>query len=106
VKSCTPTVPDKAAALTHSLVLNHAFHDANKRTGILAGCVFMEVNGCELVAARSALLDVALEVENKSRDMAGLAEWFGDPANVLPLKEEEWIELERLDLERRFTSME
>lgn len=44
-----PTLAAKAAALTHSLILGHAFHDANKLTGMLAGVVFMDLNGCELV---------------------------------------------------------
>jgi len=84
-----PSLPQKAAALTRSLILNHAFRDANKRTGILSGAVFMMVNGCDLVASEDALYTAALAVEDKALDLTGLAEWFDDWNNVLPLTEEE-----------------
>jgi death-on-curing protein len=35
----------KAAALMHSLVLNHAFVDGNKRVGAHAAILFVELNG-------------------------------------------------------------
>jgi death-on-curing protein len=37
-----PTIIEKAAALLHSLVLNHPFVDGNKRTGTIA---FLHLNG-------------------------------------------------------------
>ncbi|MQA35956.1 type II toxin-antitoxin system death-on-curing family toxin [Modestobacter roseus] len=40
-----PTVPQKAAALLHSLVGNHALVDGNKRLGWLATVVFLDLNG-------------------------------------------------------------
>lgn len=42
-----PTVYDKAAALLHSLVLNHPFNDGNKRTAILSALLFLRLNGIE-----------------------------------------------------------
>lgn len=40
-----PDLASKAAALLHSLVLNHAFVDGNKRTAVLATVVFADLNG-------------------------------------------------------------
>jgi death-on-curing protein len=40
-----PTVGDKAAALFHSLVSNHPFHDGNKRTAVTALHHFLLANG-------------------------------------------------------------
>jgi death-on-curing protein len=40
-----PDLISKAAALLHSLVLNHAFFDGNKRTAVLATLVFLDLNG-------------------------------------------------------------
>jgi death-on-curing protein len=40
-----PDLVSKAAALLHSLVLNHAFVDGNKRTAVLATVVFADLNG-------------------------------------------------------------
>jgi death on curing protein len=39
------TLIDKAAALLHSLVCNHAFSDGNKRAGLIAADVFLQLNG-------------------------------------------------------------
>jgi death-on-curing protein len=40
-----PSVGDKAAALFHSLVSNHPFHDGNKRTAVTAVQQFLLANG-------------------------------------------------------------
>lgn len=39
-----PTVESAAAALLHSLVLDHAFHNGNKRTALVATLVFLDEN--------------------------------------------------------------
>ena len=39
------TIDKKAAALFHSLVKNHAFHNGNKRTALVALIVFLGRNG-------------------------------------------------------------
>ena len=40
-----PTIAEKAAALFHSLISNHPFHDGNKRTAVLAFGIFLLANG-------------------------------------------------------------
>lgn len=40
-----PTLVEKAAALFHSLIANHPFHDGNKRTAVLAFEMFLAANG-------------------------------------------------------------
>jgi death-on-curing protein len=40
-----PDLVSKAAALLHSLIMNHAFVDGNKRTAVLATLVFLDLNG-------------------------------------------------------------
>src|SRR3990172_10842143 len=39
------TIFDKAAALMHSLILNHPFVDGNKRTAVVAAIIFLLQNG-------------------------------------------------------------
>ena len=95
------TLAAKAAALTHSLILGHAFHDANKRTGMLAGVVFMDVNGCELVTDQGNLYEIALAVEDKRVDLAALTDWFDNEDNVLPLTEDEWEQVQVMELSDR-----
>lgn len=43
-----PSLHEKAAALLESLAQNHCFHNANKRTAILATAVFYRLNGYQL----------------------------------------------------------
>lgn len=42
------TLPEKAAALTHSLVRNHGLIDGNKRLGLAALIAFLGMNGRRL----------------------------------------------------------
>ncbi|SDE29256.1 type II toxin-antitoxin system death-on-curing family toxin [Glycomyces harbinensis] len=42
------SVPEKAAALLHSIVANHPLVDGNKRLGFLAAATFLELNGLRL----------------------------------------------------------
>ncbi|EPG2644304.1 type II toxin-antitoxin system death-on-curing family toxin, partial [Providencia stuartii] len=39
-----------AAVLIESLIQNHPFANANKRTAMMAGCIFLLLNGYELTA--------------------------------------------------------
>ena len=43
---------EKAAALLESLCNNHPFVDGNKRVAYVATGLFLELNGCSLVASR------------------------------------------------------
>ena len=54
-----PDLWTKAAALLHSVVMNHALVDGNKRLGWLAVAVFLELNGVHLTTASN---DAAYEL--------------------------------------------
>lgn len=43
-----PTILDKAAAVGWTIITGHVFNDANKRTGMLALQIFLELNGFDL----------------------------------------------------------
>lgn len=43
-----PNVIEKAAAISWTIIVEHVFNDANKRTGMLACQVFLEINGLDL----------------------------------------------------------
>ena len=45
-----PSLAEKAAALSYSLVSNHAFVDGNKRIGFAAAVAFLRVNGHDISA--------------------------------------------------------
>ena len=64
-KDLYPTLNLKAAALVHSLLLNHMFVDGNKRTATVAMIEFLILNGKSFKAKNSEIVDFALWVENK-----------------------------------------
>jgi death-on-curing protein len=57
-----PTVPAKAAALMHSLTLNHALLDGNKRLALLATVVFLRINGYRLALSDNEAFDLTIAV--------------------------------------------
>ena len=60
-----------AAATTAGIVKNHPFVDGNKRTGFVAGILFLELNGFRFTATESAAADAVLALAPGSLDEAG-----------------------------------
>lgn len=67
---------EKASALIHSLILNHPFVDGNKRTGIVAGFVFLEINGFSLQIEQKELVEKALLIPPKKHTIKKTAKWL------------------------------
>ena len=57
-----PTLAEKVARITHSLIANHAFLDGNKRIGILVMLVLLEANGAPIRPTDDALTELGLGV--------------------------------------------
>lgn len=57
-----PDLVSKAGALLHSLVLNHAFAEGNKRTAVLAMVVFLDLNGWVVNWDQDEALDFILRL--------------------------------------------
>lgn len=70
------TIIDKAAALFHSLIFNHAFADGNKRTTLTSTARFLHLNGYELAAMEQELIDFPLRVENNHLDIDEISKWI------------------------------
>ena len=63
------TLIDKAGALMHSLVCNHAFSDGNKRIGLLAADVFLQLNGAYIDNAdEEEIFSIVIEVATHELD--------------------------------------
>ncbi|MEX0658488.1 MAG: type II toxin-antitoxin system death-on-curing family toxin [Egibacteraceae bacterium] len=56
------TLHEKAAALLHSLVCNHALVDGNKRLGLASVIAFYGVNGLRLTLTNDAAYDLIMAV--------------------------------------------
>jgi death-on-curing protein len=71
-----PGVADKAAALMHSLALNHPFVDGNKRVAAFAAIIFIESNGHEFQATPDELVETTMAVAEGTMPVEALAIWF------------------------------
>lgn len=69
-------VAAKAAALMHSLVLNHPFADGNKRIGVAAAEFFLGCNGHVVSATNDELERLTMEVAQGTLAVEALAIWF------------------------------
>ena len=71
-----PDLAAKAAALMHSLVLNHPFVDGNKRVGAAAAELVVEVNGYRLRADDADLESITFSTAKGELSAEALAIWF------------------------------
>jgi len=71
-----PDLPAKAAALMHSLVMNHPFVDGNKRVGAHAALLFLRANHVELAIAPADLTAMTLSVARGETSAEALAIWL------------------------------
>lgn len=70
-------LPEKAAALLHSLVTNHALVDGNKRLGYAALRLFLGMNDTYLDAAPDEKFDFIMAVaDGTMRDVTEIATWI------------------------------
>lgn len=72
------TIQAKAARLGFSLINNHPFADGNKRIGILAMLVFLEINGIEIICTDEELVELGLGVADSSVSYKDLLNWIID----------------------------
>lgn len=68
------TVIELAAAYTFGIVRNHPFLDGNKRTGFVAGILFLELNGFRFLASEEAAATAVMELAAGVMDEARYAE--------------------------------
>lgn len=68
-----PTVWDKAAALLHSLVRNHALVDGNKRVGFTCAVLLLHKNGQPVAFAEDPAYDLVIGVAEGRLDVPEIA---------------------------------
>lgn len=62
-----------AAAYLFHIVSNHPFVDGNKRTGLLAALVFLDINGITIDRPNDALYELTMSVANGLMQKAEVA---------------------------------
>ena len=73
-----PTFDEKAAALLHSLVRNHALVDGNKRLAWAAARVFCLLNGRDLTYTVDDVEQLMLGAASGDLDVPELAQWISE----------------------------
>ena len=71
-----PTSQAMAAHLAFSLVKNHPFLDGNKRIGVLAMLVFLDINGLPVTCTDAELVSLGLGLADSSITESELIEWI------------------------------
>jgi death-on-curing protein len=71
-----PDICDLAAAYTTGIIRNHPFVDGNKRTGLLAGYVFLASNGLRLTATEIDVVQVVTLLAGSEIDESEFAAWL------------------------------
>jgi death on curing protein len=71
-----PESADKAAALMHSLVMNHPFVDGNKRVGAHATLLFLAANGFDPIFGPDDLTALTLALARGEVEAEALSIWF------------------------------
>lgn len=66
----------KAAALIRGIIADHAFVDGNKRTGMLSGLTFLQLNEKTFKAKRGEVEDFAVRVATDHLSIDNIASWL------------------------------
>ena len=71
-----PDLFSKAAALGHSLILNHPFVDGNKRVGFEAMLLMLRLNGYDVHVPLETSFGFVVEVAKGKRTEQAIADWL------------------------------
>ena len=70
-----PTTQEKAVRLAYGLIMNHPFHDGNKRIGALAMLTMLDLNHIALKTNSTELTKVFLDLASGSITEQDLLSW-------------------------------
>ncbi len=65
-----PSVHDKAGVYFFSIICNHIFQDGNKRTGLEAALLFLQLNGYDLIVDDDLLTNFTLSAASGELSLA------------------------------------
>ena len=76
---------DKAAALLHSVVCNHALVDGNKRLGLVAVIAFLGLNGWSLTLSNDEAYDLVMAVASGGlQEIEAIAQALAEGSEPIP----------------------
>ena len=69
---------DKAAAYIFHITQNHPFIDGNKRTGLAAGLVFLELNDISIIDHQEILYKLIIDITKGKKNKEDLSKILND----------------------------
>ncbi len=82
--SAKPDVIEMAALYTAGIVRNHPFVDGNKRTGFVAGVLFLELHGFDFKAREEDATQAVMGLAAGTLDELGYTAWVRENAKRKP----------------------
>lgn len=82
-KELHPTLFHKAAAYMRTIINQHPFLDGNKRTGMMSGFTFLEVNGYRITASDDEVFEYALSIATEKPEGDSIALWLEEHSEVV-----------------------
>jgi death-on-curing protein len=71
-----PQIYHKAGLYMFNVVANHIFQDGNKRTGLEAALLFLQLNDYDLIVEDDLLISFTLSVASAELSLYEVQEWF------------------------------
>lgn len=78
-----PEIHQKAGLYMFNIVCNHIFQDGNKRTGLEAALLFLQLNGSDLVVEKGVLTSFVLSVASGEQTIEEVQDWFKNHITTL-----------------------
>ena len=66
----------KAAVYACNIVMGHPFVDGNKRTGMVAASIFLEINGYKISVKHGEIEKFALRIVKRRLDIEKIVDWL------------------------------
>src|SRR3990167_5349095 len=76
-----PTLLHKAAALLHSMTMNHPFLDGNKRTAYAILVRFLNENGYRVKVRQKEIVRMCVAVDNEGMKVKEIVRWLKKHSN-------------------------
>lgn len=67
---------EKSAAIIRSIIADHPFVDGNKRTAVLAGLTFLNINNIKIEFSKGELEDFAVKITVEKLDISTISSWL------------------------------
>lgn len=78
-----PSIYEKAAAITESIIINHPFLDGNKRTGFLAMLAMLESGKLEVNVTNDEIYSFIISISTGKTKFEQIVEWLKQNTKTL-----------------------